>query len=86
MPRRSIQLLGGLKLLETPVDNYRKLQCANTNHYLINIRKIKINEIFFKKLLTDYIIDRINQNRLHSLFSIFKNEIQYNINTITKIF
>jgi hypothetical protein len=37
-------------------------------------------------LLTDYIIDRINQNRLHSLFSIFKNEIQYNINTITKIF
>gem|GEM_PF-6722739 len=44
------KLLGGLKLLETPVDNYRKLQCENTNHYLINIRKIKINEIFFKKV------------------------------------
>jgi len=50
MPRRSIQLLSGLKLLETPVDNYRKLQCVNTNHYLINIRKIKINEIFLKKV------------------------------------
>ena len=42
---------------------------------------------YFKKvLLTDYINDRINQNRLHSLFSIFKKEIQYNIITITKIF
>jgi hypothetical protein len=69
------------------VDNDRKSQFANTDHYLINIRKIKINEIFFKKvLLTGYINDRINQNRLHSLFSIFKKEIQYNIITITKIF
>jgi hypothetical protein len=69
------------------VDNYRKLQFANTDHCLINIRKIKINEIFFKKvLLTDYINDRINQIGYILYFQYLKKEIQYNINTITKIF
>ena len=69
------------------MDNYRKLQFANTDHYLINIRKIKINEIFFKKvLLTDYINDRINQIGYILYFQYLKKEIQYNINTITKIF